>query len=269
MNTASFSPAERRHLLERYYELRHHLSAPHNKAFPMAQRQMMAKERDAVAQEYAERLPFVPLSRCPFCAKVLEYPMDAEGLNGPWWFTGPLAEYPAPDGCAHFLVLLGAMDFHLNRPVEAELIPEVLPGPGAPFVVPRMLEEIPKAKAVIARFTMPPGYTCYPIAYFSEQPVHGAFLHQPWGRQAYQVLNEEGAYEGWSSANDKLDFELQPWIDKGVLLWINPADTALTLQTRPPCPYVNLPGLRAPQRIVRGKLETLPLPTGEKLQPFE
>jgi len=269
MNTASFSPAERRQLLERYYDLRQKLAPPLNQALPMAQRQTMSKERDAAVQEYAERLPFVPLSRCPFCAKVLEYPMDVEGLSGPWWFTGPLAQYPPPDGCPHFRVLLGAIDFQLNRPVEAEMVPEVLPGPGVPFVVPRLLKEIPAMKAVISSLMMPPGYTCFPIAYFSEHPVHGAFLHQPWGRQAYQVLNEQGAYEGWSSANDLLDFELQPWIDRGLLLWINPTDTALTLQSRPPCPYANLPGVRAPQKIVRGNLQVLPLPTGEKLHPFE
>jgi hypothetical protein len=269
MNTANFSASERLQLLERYYTLRRNLTAPHKNAFLMAQRQMMSKERDAVMQEYAERLPFVKLSRCPFCAKVLEYPMDTGGLNGPWWFNGPLAEYPKPDGCEHFRVLLGAMHFGLNHPIEAEMIPEVLPGPGVPFVIPRMLEKVPAMKAVISRFTMPPGYECYPIAYFSEKPVHGALLHQAWGRQAYQVLDEEGKYEGWSAANDKLDFELQPWIDKGVLLWINPGDTEFTLQSRPPCPYVNLPGVRAPQKIVRGKLETMPLPTGERFQPFE
>ncbi len=269
MNSGSFSAEERRQLVDRYYTLRRNLSGPHNRALTLAQSQAMAKERDATIQEYAERLPFVALSRCPFCVEPLEYPMDTAGLDGPWWFKGPLAEYPEPKACEHFRVLLGAIDFHLNRPVEAERIPEMLPGPGVPFVVPRLLEKIPAMKAVLSQFSLPPDYPCYPIAYFSEKPVHGSLLHQPWARQAYQVRDEQGKYEGWYSANDKLDFDLQPWIDKGLLLWINPGDSALTLQTRPPCPYLDLPGVRAPQKIIRGKLETLPLPTGEKLQPFE
>jgi hypothetical protein len=53
------------------------------------------------------------------------------------------------------------------------------------------------------------------------------------------------------------------------LMWIKAGDATFTLQNRPPCPYVNLDGVRAPQKIIRGKLETMPLPTGEKLQPFE
>jgi hypothetical protein len=157
----------------------------------------------------------------------------------------------------------------LLKPLEAKVNDEVLAGPGVPFVVPRLLTEIPNMKAVISSFEMQPGYTCYPIAYFSENPVHGAVLHQPWGRQAYQVRNEEGQYEGWMSANDKWDFDLRPWIEKGLLLWINPGDQALALQNQPPCPYVGLQGVQAPQKIVKGNVETGTLPTGEQLQPFE
>lgn len=265
----TMSPQERRQLLDGYYQRLKNLTYPHNQAFTIAQRQTMAKERDALVREYGERLPFVPLSRCPFCGGVLEYPLDAEGLDGPWWYKGDLTEFPSPHGCKHFRVLLGAINFDSMSPAEAKVNGEVLAGPGVPFVVPRMLAEVPHMKAVISSFQMPPGYQCYPAAYFSENPLHGALLHQSWGRQAYQVRNAEGAYEGWTSANDQWDFDLQPWIDKGLLLWINPGDPAHTLQSQPPCPYVNLPGTRAPQKIVQGILEICPLPTGEKLEPFE
>jgi hypothetical protein len=269
MSATSLSPEERKQLVDRYYQLRRNLTAPHSKTFTMPQRQQMAKDRDAVLQEYGERLPFVPVSRCPFCVTPLEYPMDAEGLDGPWWFKGDLAQYPLPHGCEHFRVLLGAIDFKGRQPQEAQQLPEILAGPGVPFVVPRLFEDVPEMKAVIYSFTMPPGYLCYAIGYFSPQPVHGALLHQPWARPAYQVRNEQGEYESWRSANDKFDFDLQPWIDQGQLLWINPGDPKLTLQSRPPCPYVGLEGVRAPQKIVRGKLEIGPLPTGQPLQPFE
>lgn len=269
MNQPRFSSSERRQLIDRYIKLDHDLSGPHNKAFTMPEKKAMSKERDALLQQYADNLPLVPLSTCPFCVAVLEYPLDIVGLDGMWWEKGPLADYPSPKGCEHFRVLLGAIDFKSLQPAEAKTNDDVYAGPGVPYVVPRMLEEIPSMKAVISSFTMPPGYVCHVIAYFSQNPVHGSLLHQPWGREAYQVLNEKGEYEGWFAANDKIDFELQPWIDKGELLWIKPGDAALTLQTRPPCPYVNLPGVRLPQRIIRGKLETRPLPTGEKFQPFE
>jgi len=269
MSASPFSSDDRRQLLDRYDQVRHDLSSPHNQQFTMPQRQAKAKERDALMQEYAERLPFVPLSRCSFCGRVLEYPIDVEGFDGPWWFKDALAKYPPPNACPHFRVLMGAIDFKQSKSIGGRTVKEILPGPGVPFVVPRLLTEVPGMKAVISNFEMPAGYICYPIAYFSETPVDSALLHQPWGRQAYDMLDEAGKFKGWRSANDKWDFDLQPWIDKGVLLWINPGDTTLTLQSRPPCPYVNLPGVRAPQRIVRGNVETRPLPTGEKLEPFE
>jgi hypothetical protein len=269
MNTPGFSSTERRNLIDRYLKLDHDLSGPHKKGFSMPELRAMSKERDAVLDAYAKGLPLTPLSTCPFCVAILEYPVDVEGLDGPWWEKGPLANYSLPNGCEHFRVLLGAIDFKSLQPSEAATNDDVYAGPGVPYVVPRMLNDIPSMKVVASMILIAPGYTGYAMAYFSENPVHGSLLHQPWGREAYQVLNEKGEYEGWFAANDIIDFDLQSWVDKGALLWINPGDAALTLQSRPPCPYVNLPGVRAPQRIIKGKLETRPLPTGEKFQPFE
>jgi hypothetical protein len=269
MSMISLSSDERRALLSRYYGVRHDLTAPHNQQFTIPQRQEKARERDALMQEYAERLPFVPVSRCPFCMEILEYPMDSEGFDGPWWFKDALAKYPLPASCSHFRVLLGAIDFKQAKSLAGQVAKEIIPGPGVPFVVPRLLTEIPEMKAVISSFQMPQGYVCYPAAYFSEKPADSALLHQPWARQAYDMFDEEGKFKGWQSKNDKWDFDLQPWVDKGLVLWINPGDKALSLQNKPPCPYVNLPGVRAPQKIVKGNIEVGPLPTGEKLQPFE
>ncbi|MEK7641384.1 MAG: hypothetical protein AAB365_00135 [Patescibacteria group bacterium] len=263
------SPTERKELLTKYHELDRNLSQPHKNAFDMTQLRAMSKERDAILDEYGQNIPLISISRCPICQTVLEYPFDDQGLNGPWWEKGPLAEYPKPHGCTHFRVLLGAIDFGSKQPVEASSNDMVVPGPGAPFVVPRMLEKIPSMKAVISKTQLFPGYTCYLIAYFSESPVHGSLLHQPWGREAYQVLDEKGEYEGWFAANDIWDFDLLPWIKKGVLQWISSGDTTLTLHDDVPCEFLNLPGVHLQQFIERGVLKTKPLPTGEPLQPFE
>ncbi|HEV2208978.1 MAG TPA: hypothetical protein VG167_09405 [Verrucomicrobiae bacterium] len=269
MNAPAFSTEQRRQLLDRYDAVRRDLSGPFKQQFTIQQLQEKARERDALLAEYAERLPFVPVSRCPFCVEPLEYALDANGLDGPWWFKDALAKYPPPNACPHFRVLLGAIDFKQPKTIETRGIREILPGPGVPFVVPRLLTGVPGMKAVISSLNLPPGFTAYLIAYFSEKPVDAALLHQPWARQAYDVFDEQGKFKGWRSANDTWDFDLQPWIDKGLLLWINPGDSALTLQHHPPCPYVNLPGVRAYQKVVRGNLETQPPPTGQPLAPFE
>ncbi len=260
--------SEHRLLLDRYLELRRNLAYPLREKFSTERRREMAQERDRLMTEYAERLPFVRLSRCPFCQSELEYPLDPTGLDGPWWHKGDLADYPRPNGCEHFRVLLGAINFKDLKPTESEWNGEVEPGPGAPYVVPRLLDEL-KMRAVISSFTMPKGYVCYPIAYFSEEPVHGALLHQPWGRQAYRVFNEAGESEGWWSANDVIDFDIESRVAAGSVLWIQAGDESLKLHGESPCPYANLPGVRAPQRIVKGELRTLPLPTGETFKPFE
>jgi hypothetical protein len=269
MNSIPFSPDERRALLDRYEAVRRDLSGPARQQFTVEQLRDKAHQRDALLAEYAERLPFVPLSRCPFCVEPLEYPLDQNGLNGPWWFKDALVKYASPSGCPHFRVLLGAVDFKQSKAIATGSNREVLPGPGVPFVVPRLLNLVPDMKAVISSFTLPPGFTAYPIAYFSETPVDSEFLHQPWARQAYDMVDDQGQVKGWRSANDSWDFDLQPWIEKGKLLWIIAGDATLLLRNQPPCPYVNLPGTRAKQKIVRGSLETQPAPGGEQLQPFE
>ena len=116
---------------------------------------------------------------------------------------------------------------------------------------------------------LPHGDTAYLTAYFSPAPLHGAMLHQPWARTDYEVLDEAGKNQGWGLSNDLWDFDLQPWIAQGKLSWIAPGDETLTLRTGEPCPYVGLPGVRAPQSIERGVLSHIDLPTGETPQPFD
>ena len=268
MSEKSFNEVERQRLISAYWESRRQTSWPIFDTLTSEQIRNHYGEQDRLLKEYAERLPFVEISRCPICDAVLEYVVDTMGLDGPWWAKGDLVEFPKPQGCEHFRVLLGAIDFHGRTPSEAAVHRTVLPGPGAPFVVPRLLE-IPGMRAVIWSFGLPKGDLCYPIAYFSEEPLHGAFLHQPWGREAYQVFNIEGEYEGWTIANDPWEFEPRPWIDRGLLFWIKPGDESLTLRREGSCPYENLAGIRKPQVIRKGKLSTLSLPTGERLRIFE
>jgi len=62
--------------------------------------------------------------------------------------------------------------------------------------------------------------------------------------------------------------ELQPWIDAGKLVWIEPGDRDLVVRTAGACPYVGLPGERERQVIMGGEVVLTGLPTGEMICPF-
>ena len=267
MNDAPFTATERKQLLEAFWESKRRTSWPVFQTLTSGQRKKEYAKQDRLLDEYAKRLPFVPVSRCPLCNMVLQYVFDPMGLDGIWWFKDKLAEYPPPKACEHFRVLLGAIDFHERQPKEASVHRTVRPGAGAPFVVPRMLD-LPGMSAVVSNLTLPHDDAAYLMAYYSKNPIHGALLHQPWAREDYEVFDEEGEYQAWTISNEQWDFYLQAWIEKGRLMWINPEDESLTIQRQGPCPYENHPGVRAPQIIERGKLSLLPLPTGEPLNPF-
>lgn len=268
MSKQNFTKEERQQLIDAYYESERQTTWPIFDTLSSDQRKQEYAKQDQLLNTYAQYLPLVPVSRCPYCDIALEYLFDPMGLDGMWWFKDKLAEYVAPKTCEHFRVLLGGIEFHGREPSEAKRTGTVLPGPGVPFVVPSILE-IPGMRAILSSAQLANSDTAYLIAYFSETPVHGAFLHQPWARQDYEVFDEDGQYEGWTVSNAEWDFNLRPWVEEGLLFWIDPDDSSLTIKKQGLCPYEDLPGVQAPQIIEQGELSVLPLPSGEVVDPFE
>ncbi|MCB9793644.1 MAG: hypothetical protein H6741_13050 [Alphaproteobacteria bacterium] len=217
---------------------------------------------------YKKLLPALSVARCPLSGGRVLLPMDPFGFDGPWWAPREITRYPAARGSAQLRVVLGAVDLHGRAPIEAASQALVLPGPGAPFVVPALLAQ-EGMQAVLAQLTLETGDTAYVTSYYSPAPLHGARLHQPWGRASYQVRSASGRVLGWTTKNEPWDFELQPWVDAGRLSWIAPGDDSATLVSAGPCPYVGLGGVRRPQEIVRGTLHLRPLPDGRRPEPFE
>lgn len=220
-----------------------------------------------VKGEYADRLPRVVLSRCPFTGQPLKRAFDPFGLDGPWWHSLSDVVYEEPRSPASFQVLLGAVDFRDRAPAEVRV--QVIPGPGAPFVVPRLLQ-LPGMKAVVGRIELTTGDIAYPIAYFSTEKIEPIQLHQPWCRADFWFANEDGD-AAWSIANDKFDFDLAPWMAAGRLLW-----TDLTQEDAPvlgvaggSCPFLDLPGVRQPQQVGGGEVVLMGLPTGAPVNPFD
>ena len=250
---------ERRALLDRVEALRLQMRSKEKARFSLEERRAMVRERRRLLVEYAENLPPLPVSRCPICQGVFELPMDPEGLDGPWWWVTPEVEFPVPRTCEHYQVVLGALDLHGRVPTEVR--DAVQPGPGVPFVVPRLLS-IERVRAVIASLNLATGDTAYPIVYYSEEPVPETELHQPWCRDSWVLHDDAGNPVAYDHSEDPWDFDLLPWIRSGKLSWILPGDEALRLRQDEQCPYIDLDGIREPQVLARGKLDTEPLPDG-------
>ncbi len=54
-----------------------------------------------------------------------------------------------------------------------------------------------------------------------------------------------------------MDFDLTQWVTRKLLNWIAPGDASLTLrQGIDGCPYLNLPGSHAVQRLQYGTVRT-------------
>lgn len=200
--------------------------------------------REATA--YLAQLPRRAVSRCPFTAAEVAITIDDGGLDGPWWrHDMPLR---ADDATPSTLVgIMGAM--RLVLPVERAAF-LAIPGPEAPFLLPRLLDE-PSVIAVVS--TVPVGaHTGYAIAYFAPAPVP---LDPPAAWGASTAARADG---GWSEADDDdetYDYDLAPWIASGRLRWIAPGDAALTVREGAEgCPYLGIEGARQVQCVQDGEV---------------
>lgn len=221
----------------------------------------------ALIGEYADRLPRVLMSACPFTGAPLVRSFDPFGFDGLWWHKDRTFTPEEPAAPLTFKVLLGAMQLNGREPAESK--ETVLAGPDAPYVVPRLLN-LPGMVAVIHRLELGTGDVAWPIAYFTEREIHPAALHQFWTRPEMWYENENGQ-KLWIYKNDTWDFELGPWIEQGKLKWLKRGTEkpeVVGLESGP-CPYAGLPGDHAPQVMGGGQRELEDLPTGEPAMPFE
>jgi hypothetical protein len=146
----------------------------------------------------------------------------------------------------------------LAEPVEHTPF-TVAPGPGAPFVVPRLLGCAPEVRGVIAQ--VPVGrHTGWAISYFG-RPAPGTRFVNMWGTDSYPVV-QDGRWTGRAreeSGVERYDFDLEPWVGTGALLWTVPGDDSATLRRGVAgCPYLGLTGPREFAVVERGRVRYTP-----------
>jgi hypothetical protein len=196
--------------------------------------------RAALRAEYEKWLPRVPFARCPFTGDVFTHTLDTAGLDGLWW------QYDLPvrglddERPPTYFAMTGAVAL-AGKPEPAPF--DRLPGPGVPYVVPRMLLH-DDVKAVVQLF--PVGkHTAYAITYFARPVPPMLQRFNEWGTKVYTYETAAGD-DRWDQVEEEsevLDTDLARWIDSGDLLWVAPADSSLSLRaTVDGCPYVGLKG---------------------------
>jgi hypothetical protein len=209
------------------------------------------RRRRELTRRYRDLLPEVPVARCPRTGALVRWPIDNVGLDGWFWDAdAPVRRRdPLP---STWRAMAGAM--RLSGPVErASFL--CTPGPDVPFVVTRIIES-PGIQAVIAQVAVG-RHTGWAISYFGPDP-QGVPLVNLWGTGTYYVYDDEGTWLGWANAVPKVedyDFDLEPWVSSGKVLWIEPGDDSATLREGVDgCPYLGLDGVRRLQYVQNGKV---------------
>jgi len=198
---------------------------------------------------YLDGLPVVPVSRCPFTGDRLDIPIDCDGLDGPWWdhqgAVRPYWERPAT-----LVALTGAMRLAPHVESTPWL---VCPGPDAPYVIPRLLDD-DEVQAVVSTVIIG-SHTGYVIAYFSGDPPAHTRPANDWGAPDSRGRGQ-GAEWGWDTCFDDpatFEFDLAPLVEARRLSWIRPGDDTWSVESAPTtCPYTSLEHSSRWQRVQEG-----------------
>lgn len=204
-------------------------------------------------RRYEAGLPRILLSRCPWTGALVWHSFDPFGLDGLWWdYHNPAR--PVRERVWFCRAITGAVA--IEAPVER--FPFLAkPGPGAPYVIPRLLE-VPQVQATLSSLACG-RHRAYCVAYFAVQETPGLDWPNDWG--ANQRWDEGGeSAGGWcetSEFEEEWDFDLRPWIRSGKLAWIAPGDATMTLRRElEECPYLSLRGTREMQYVQDGQVLT-------------
>ncbi|MET0236096.1 MAG: hypothetical protein ABW224_15735 [Kibdelosporangium sp.] len=244
--------AERRDISPTEYELRE--QGEHQLAEAASKHDRHLLDRiNKLRHEYRKLVPAVPIARCPHSGDLLHWFLDTAGLDGWAWEYSVVGRQPA-NPPRLWLATNGAM--RLSEPAEFTWH-QVKPGPGVPYVVPRILR-CPDVRAVLNQVQIG-RHTGWTISYFGPRPATVTLVNN-WGKFEHHTYDDNGEWRGWNrdekdESTGQYDFDLSRWLESGKLLWINPGDDSATLHSGTAgCPYRDLPGERRCSQLLLGKV---------------
>lgn len=205
---------------------------------------------EPLIEKYWNQVPTVELSQCPYCQQRLSRLFDPVDLNGFWWMDRTQRPRPEPEHCPHFCLLMGAVNLN-NLPPAGGLF-ECLPGPDAPFVIPRILE-LPTMEAVVSCFKMHCGYNAYPIAYFAQRPPAQKDLTQSWTKKEFWFTDDKN-HQGWDIKKESYQYNFASWIKAGKLRWHSEGRLNHPGDDPQACPFLNVQGILRPQVLIDNQL---------------
>jgi hypothetical protein len=255
-----FSAEQRRVLLDDYFAAQEGLretrdlidrSTERTKQRLLEHERLYQRKLRLLWTKYMDGVPFAALSRCPFSNEVMEHSLDYYDLDGLWWnYENPAR--PRSPLLKTYVALTGAVQL-ADEIAWAPFISK--PGPEVPYVIPRLLK-IPSTIAVLSSVKIGP-HQGYVINYFGNPPPQMVPRINTWGANTYWFLGKNGK-QCWDSEPGSpfdFDFDLESWISKGLLRWIEPGDEKLRLHDKVEgCPYLNLEGRRRNLIIYRGEV---------------
>lgn len=225
-----------------------HYEARRQTTWPLFQKNTSEAIQQAYAdaarfeRRYQHTLQTVPISRCPLTGERLALRFDPLGYDGLWWRRDRVPSWSTVVGATETCgLILGAVDLHGRVLDDAESREELYLGPAVPFIHTWAMEH-DDTRVVISRFTMPRGDTVYFVVYYNPDPERLEGI--PWFPRFDVSFTHESTIH-----SEVWDFDLQSWIDRDRLCWIDPDDDGFTVRATGTCPYLDCTGTREPQEF--------------------
>ena len=240
----------------------------------------------ALLDEYPSRLPVYLLARCPICGGRVSEAVDTFSLNGFGWnnerqepsgrgwlgatrlsdrFFHPTITYQSE--CQHAQLMLYGVNLNGQEQFENLCWSAIFIGSERPSVIPLLLER-PDTFAVIHSLPLgkiadgqwKPHYTIYFTTYFTTRPPAFPYILKSYRTPEKNPIPRISPYED-------ADYNLLPWVQRGHLFWLNPAEPHLPLDSDPNAfPYSNIQGREGRCYLKMNKQGTYDLVS---LKPFQ
>ncbi|MCR9144069.1 MAG: hypothetical protein NXI24_17610 [bacterium] len=217
-----------------------------------------------MVDEYWNTIPVYTISRCPFCNKIHEEPVDTYTLRN--WIPEARSgrdvfreELDVRRHCQHMVIVQSFINFNGIRPEESatELSDGHFEFPAeVPHVIGFLLENDMETAAVmhslpicrIENGEFVPRYSLYTITYYAANLFHVALLggklmhyrEEEVGRRKLVHPMHEGDQDDW--------WNLWKWVEQDLLWWLEPDQPGSVLQhgSYEEFPYKEIKGRRFP-----------------------